>query len=117
MNSNWALLFAACALLFPTTQIAAQEQAVLGQGNVSCHAWLSGSRDNNAEASGRIAWILGYVTAFNQYGSKPAGDVSAGKGTDEIVVWIDDRCTQHPDENLYRASAAFVEEFRQKLGR
>ena len=117
MNSNWALLFGACWLLFPITQVAAQEQAVLGQGNVSCNAWLSDRHDNKAQASGRIAWILGYVTAFNQHGSKPAGDVSAGMGTDEIMVWIDDHCSQHPDENLYRASAAFVNEFRQKLGR
>jgi len=117
MNFNWVLLPAACLLLFPITQIAAQEQAVLGQGNVSCDAWLIDRRENNAQASGRIAWILGYVTAFNQYGSKPAGDVSAGMDTDEIMVWIDDHCEQHPDDNLYRASAAFVEDFRQKLGR
>lgn len=117
MNSKCALLFAAWSLLFPTTQIAAQEQAVLGQGNVSCDAWLSDRRDNSAQASGRIAWIVGYITAFNQYGSKPTGDVSAGLGTDEIMVWIDDHCGQQPDDNLYRASASFVEEFRQKLGR
>jgi hypothetical protein len=117
MNPNWAILFVACSLLLPTTQTAAQEQAVLGQGNVSCDAWLSERRDNNSQASSRTAWILGYVTAFNQYGSKPAGDVSAGMGTGEIVAWIDDHCSQHPDDNLYRASAAFVDEFRQKLGR
>jgi len=117
MYSNWALLFAACSLLFPTAPIAAQEQAVLGQGNVSCDAWLNDRRENSAQASGRIAWILGYITAFNQYGSKPAGDVSAGMGTDEIMVWIDDHCGRHSDDNIYKASAAFVEEFRQKLGR
>jgi len=117
MNSNWAPLFVACSLLFPITQIAAQEQAVLGQGNVSCKAWLNERRGNDAQVSSRTAWILGYVTAFNQYESKPAGDVSAGMGTDEIVAWIDDHCSQHPDDNLYRASATFVDEFRQKLGR
>ena len=117
MSFNWALLVATCSLLCPTTQIAAQEKAVLGQGNVSCDAWLSDRRDNNAQASSRIAWVLGYVTAFNQYESKPSGDVSAGMGTDEIMVWVDDHCSQHPDDNLYRASAAFVDEFRQKLGR
>ena len=115
MNSNWAPLFV--ALLFLTTQIAAQEQAVLGQGNVSCGSWLNDRKVDDAQASSKIAWVLGYVTAFNQYGSKPVGDVSGGKGTEEIMVWIDNYCGQHPSDNLYRASAALVDEFRQKLGR
>jgi hypothetical protein len=34
--------------------------------------------------SARTAWILGYITAFNQYGSKPQGDVSGGKDTEMI---------------------------------
>ena len=115
MNSNWAPLFV--ALLFLTTQIAAQEQAVLGQGNVSCGSWLNDRKGDDANASSRIAWVLGYVTAFNQYESKPAGDVSGGKSTEEIMARIDNYCGQHPSDNLFRASAALVDEFRQKLGR
>ena len=34
MTSNWTSLFVAGLLLFVTTQIAAEEHAVLGQGNV-----------------------------------------------------------------------------------
>jgi hypothetical protein len=94
----------------------AQEHGVLGQGNVSCGSWLDRKGDD-ANASSRIAWVLGYMTAFNQYESKPAGDVSGGKGTEEIMAWIDIYCGQHPSDNLYRASAALVDEFRQKLGR
>ena len=117
MNSNWAPLFVASSLLFLTTQIAAQEHAVLGQGNVSCGSWLNDRKGDDARASSRTAWVLGYVTAFNQYGSKPEGDVSGGKGTEEIMAWIDNYCGRHPGDNLYRASAALVDEFRQKLGR
>jgi hypothetical protein len=117
MNCNWVPLFVACSLLLPTTQIAAQEQAVLGQGNVSCDAWLNDRRGNHAEASSRAAWILGYVTAFNQYGSKPEGDVSGGMGTEGLMAWIDDHCGRRPDDNLYKASASFVDSFRRKLGR
>jgi hypothetical protein len=53
MNSNWAPLFV--ALLFLTTQIAAQEQAVLGQGNVSCGSWLNDRKGDDAQASSKIA--------------------------------------------------------------
>jgi hypothetical protein len=117
MNSSWTPLFVTGCLLFLTTQIVAQEDAVLGQGNVSCGSWLNDRKGDGAGASSRIAWVLGYVTAFNQYGSKPEGDVSGGKGTEEIMAWIDNYCGQHSSNNLYRASAALVDEFRQKLGR
>jgi hypothetical protein len=117
MNSNWARLFVAGSLLFVTTQIAAQEHGVLGQGNVPCGSWLNDRKGDDGRASSRIAWVLGYVTAFNQYGSKPQGDVSGGKDTEEITAWIDNYCRQHPGDNLYRASAALVDEFRRKLGR
>ena len=117
MNPNWIPLFVAGLLLFLIGQVAAQEYAVLGQGNVSCDSWLNDRKGNGSLAASRTAWILGYVTAFNQYGSKPKGDVSGGKSSDEIMAWIDSFCGQRPHDNLYRASAALVDEFRQKLGR
>jgi hypothetical protein len=117
MHSSWAPLFAASWLLFLNSQIAAQEHAVLGQGNVSCVSWLNERKGDGAGPSSRIAWVLGYVTAFNQYGSKPEGDVSGGKDTEELMTWIDNYCGQHSSDNLYRASAALVDEFRRKLGR
>ena len=57
MSFNWAPLFAAGCILFLTTQIAAQEHAVLGQGNVSCGSWLNDRKGEDA-ASSRIAWFL-----------------------------------------------------------
>ena len=60
---------------------------------------------------------FGYATAFNQYGSKPEGDVSGGKTTEEIMARIDSYCGQHLGDNLYRALAAVVDELRHKLGR
>ena len=60
MTSNWTSLFVAGSLLFVTTQIAAEEHAVLGQGNVSCGSWLN-DRTGEDAASSRIAWVLGYV--------------------------------------------------------
>jgi hypothetical protein len=116
MNPFCTLLVAG-SLLFPAGPIAAQEQGVLGQGNVSCGSWLVARKGDELQSSNRIAWVLGYVTAFNQYGSKPVGDVSGGKSTGEIMAWLDRYCGQNPNENLYRASAALVDELRQKLGR
>jgi hypothetical protein len=119
MNSIWVPLFVVGSLFLLNTQIAAQENehAVLGQGNVSCGSLRNDRKGDDAQAPSRTAWVLGYVTAFNEYGSKPQGDISEGKSTEEIMAWIDKYCAQHPSDNLYSASAALVHEFRQKLGR
>jgi hypothetical protein len=88
-----------------------------GTRNVSCGSLRNDRKGDDAQAPSRTAWVLGYVTAFNEYGSKPQGDISEGKSTEEIMAWIDKYCAQHPSDNLYSASAALVHEFRQKLGR
>lgn len=112
MKSCWALFSAAifCGLL--SCQVVAAE-AVLGQGNISCSSWIESRGDDNPLAASRTAWVLGFVTAFNQYGSKPEGDVSGGKDTEVLMVRIDDHCKRHPLDNLYKASAALVDELRQ----
>src|SRR5258707_12671407 len=110
-------IFAGSLLFALNARIAAQEQAVLGQGNVSCSSWLENHRSDDVQGTGRTASILGYITAFNQYRSKLERDVSEGKNTEEMTGWIDNYCRDHPADNVYRASATLVDEFRQKTGR
>jgi hypothetical protein len=117
MESRRTALVAASLLWALIAQTAAQERAVLGQGNVSCGAWLENRKGDDGQVSARTAWILGYITAFNQYGSKPQGDVSGGKDTEEMAAWIDGYCRRHPADNLYRASAVLIDDFKQQTGR
>jgi hypothetical protein len=118
MKTYRYLFLAAIALCLLPTQATADEHPVLGQGNVSCSSWLEGRQTDNARATSRIAWVLGFMTAFNQYGSKSqTDDVSEGKSTEELMAWMDNYCRQHQDDNLHRASAAFIDEFRQRTGR
>jgi hypothetical protein len=117
MESRRTALVVASLLCTLAAQTAAQERAVLGQGNISCGSWLENRRGDDAQVSSRTAWILGYITAFNQYGSKPQGDVSGGKDTEEMTAWIDDYCRHHLTDNLYRASAALIDDLKQKTGR
>ncbi len=105
-------LVAGSLLFVLTARIAAQGLGVLGQGNVSCSSWLENHTSNDA----RTAWILGYVTAFNQYGSSKPSDVSQGTTAEEMMVFINNYCRNHPTDNLYRASAALVDQFRPKPG-
>ncbi|MGY2916054.1 hypothetical protein [Bradyrhizobium sp. USDA 3262] len=101
---------AAGLIIVPTVQVAAAEQAVLGQGNVSCRTWSSDR--NSSEASARVAWILGFITAFHQYGPRPERDVSSGSSTQQITELVDHHCTQHPTDDVYRAVLAVIDEYK-----
>jgi hypothetical protein len=112
MKTRWALLSAAIFFGFLSDQMIAAE-GVLGQGNISCDSWIKSRGDGNPVAAARTAWVLGFVTAFNQYRSKPEGDVSGGRDTEVLMLRIDDHCRLHPLDNLYKASTALVDELRQ----
>jgi hypothetical protein len=112
MKTRWAFFSAAIVFGFLSSQVTAAE-AVLGQGNISCSSWIESRGDDNTLAATRTAWVLGFVTAFNQYGSEPEGDVSGGKDTEVLIGRIDYHCRLHPLDNLYNASAALVAELRQ----
>ena len=103
---------AAGSIIISTMQVVAAEEAVLGQGNVSCRTWSS-DRDSS-EASGRVAWVLGFITAFHQYGPRPERDVSSGSSTQQITELVDHHCSQHPADNVYRAALAVIDEYKRK---
>lgn len=111
-------VFAATALLLLSVQAIAQQRAVLGQGNISCRSWLEGRQTDSPSAASRTGWVLGFMSAFNQYGLKSQeGDVSEGKSTEDLTAWIDNYCRQHQDEDLHTASAAFVDDFQRRIQR
>jgi hypothetical protein len=107
-------LSAAAMLAAATMPGGAQELPVLGQGNVSCGSWLDRRTAATAEADTMIAWVLGYITAFNEYAADPQADVTGGEGTEALTARIDDFCRENAAANLYQAAAALVEQLRQQ---
>jgi hypothetical protein len=99
-------------LLALTVQVGAQDLPVLGQGNLSCSSWTERRAGDAVDAATMIAWALGYMTAYNQYGAKPKGDVSGGQQTDELAKWIDDYCRKNPSDSFYVATAELIRKFR-----
>ena len=80
---------------------------MLGQGNISCSLWLEGRQTDSPSSASRTGWILGFMSAFNQYGLQSQGtDVSEGKNTDELMGWVDNYCRQHQGDDLHTASEA-----------
>ena len=72
MKIHWAFFSATVFFVFLSNQLIAAE-AVLGQGNISCSSWIESRGDDNRLAATRTAWVLGFVTAFNQYDPSPRG--------------------------------------------
>jgi hypothetical protein len=60
-------------------------EAVLGQGNISCRSWIEAREVGGPFAATRTAWVLGFITAFNQCSSKQR-DVSGGKPTELLMT-------------------------------
>jgi hypothetical protein len=50
-----------------------------------------------------ISWVHGYLTAYNETLSKSpevAGDLSRGLTDTDVVSWIADYCSDHPNERI-----------------
>jgi hypothetical protein len=90
------------------------DQPVLGQGNVLCRAWSDNRRSDAPGIEPRTAWMLGFLTAYSQYGATPAVDVSRGKTTEQLAEWIDQYCGEHPNDTLHKASTAMIDAFRKE---
>ncbi len=100
-------------LLALTIEVAAQDLPVLGQGNLSCSSWSERRAGDAVDAATMVAWVLGYVTAYNHYGVDQEGDVSGGQRTEELTKWIDDYCRTNPTDSFYGATAALIRKLRE----
>ena len=109
-------LLPALLMLALTAHGVAQQQPVLGQGNIKCDSWLERRQGNAPEGAAATAWLLGYLTAYNHYQAMPRRDVSGGKSTEELTAWIDGYCRDNPSNDLYQASIALVQALLKTAG-
>ena len=107
---------AVIALWLLTVQVIADQRPVLGQGNISCSLWLEGRQTDSPSAASRTGWVLGFMSAFNQFGTtSERTDVSEGKSSEELMAWIDSYCRQHQGDHLHMALQAFIDDFRKRI--
>ena len=116
-HARVVLLVAAAMLVTLVVHARAQDFPLLGQGNLSCSTWLERRAGDGGDRETMVSWVLGYITAFNQYAADPGIDISAGQKTEELTGWIDDYCRQNSTAKLQQASAALVEELRRNAAR
>ena len=65
MKIRWALFSAAILFGFLPSQ-ATSEEAVLGQGNISCSSWIENRRDDNPLAATRNTVLRLSVTCLEE---------------------------------------------------
>ncbi len=91
----------------PPSQSGGPSYQVLGAGAVSCAEWNDFKRQDDPARYGAMDWILGYVSAFNNYHFHD-GDVSQGISVDRMLSWIDQYCDQHPADSLVKATTSLL---------
>jgi len=86
---------------------------VLGIGAHSCGSWVSDRKANGWAAVVDEAWVVGFLSAYNQFGPAP-DDIAAGTDVAGATGWIDNYCTQHPLETISLATQALINELNKR---
>jgi hypothetical protein len=88
---------------------------ILGEGSTSCGTWLQQRRSGHWLTL--AAWVLGYLTAYNQMVWKGGSNIAAGTDTDGIEAWLDGYCIRHTLDNISTATEALTIELVQRRSR
>lgn len=113
--NGMAAFLAIFALAIPA-MAAAQSIIVLGPGAISCGKYVEYRRDSANPISenmslGDLVWVLGYLTAYNNYVSVD-GNITANTDSSGIQLWVDNYCQAHPLDSLSSATSALIAELR-----
>jgi len=112
MRSALVSLVMLAGIGLPAT-VQGRDVMVWGAGQVSCGAWLETRKvpepPGDHRLEGRRQWLLGYLTAYEEY-ARGGGDILNGSDADGAFAWVDNWCSQHPLEPIFRAGFALVSE-------
>lgn len=86
---------------------------VLGIGNKSCGSWVSDRKSKSGADLVDVAWVLGFLTAYNEFGPEP-DDVTAQTDVNGVAGWIDNDCTDHPLDTISQATQALINELNKR---
>ena len=104
----------AIAMALHTSAASAAAFHVFGAGVDSCGSYLNYRQIPDAEAvtMSTLAWLEGYLTAYNKYAAK-GGDVLAGKfDLGSLQDWLDGYCKANPSDDILTATKNFVDELK-----
>jgi hypothetical protein len=94
------------SMVLMTNQVSAGKRG-LGEGGVSCGAWLEARRSRSEEAWRYQAWVLGCVSGANEY---RGGDDFLDADAPAVFAWLDNYCPQHSLDKLFDASDMLIKD-------
>ena len=102
------------ALLAPAA-LAGKTIKVRGEGLASCNAWVQEHQRKSRRQSDQDSWLLGYVNAVSGMLDIPGvEDVSEPFHNIDLVMWVDDYCSSHPEDPLIRAADALMRDLARR---
>jgi hypothetical protein len=106
MRAKAAAVLAAVALLCGSVALSSQDsRRVYGAGTTPCAQWTE-ARDADANSWFVMGqWILGYVSAVNQFSKETPAQVEASA----MARQVDAYCRTYPQDDISDAARALVE--------
>jgi len=86
---------------------------VLGIGAHSCGSWVADRKANGWAALVDEAWVVGFLSAYNQFGPAP-DNITAGTDIGGANGWMDNYCAQHPLDTVSLATQALINELNKR---
>jgi hypothetical protein len=88
---------------------------VRGEGPAPCTAWVQEHDRKSNRQHVQDSWLLGYVNAVSGMLDVPGvEDISGPFHNIDLVMWIDDYCSSHPEELIIRAADALMRDLARR---
>ena len=103
-------------ILLSTLSFASEVQPIMGAGTQSCGKYLQYRESkNDAETYEILHWVLGYISAYNEYVDTSEDGITAVTGTTPssfLKPWLDKYCSENPLKNPYRGVSQLIKELK-----
>jgi hypothetical protein len=98
------ILIVTAATLMSVRAEADQTYTVVGQGTLSCGAWMTARQERSA--FGIQQWVLGFLSGVAFMGAPKIAPLESTDGPG-VWAWIDNYCHAHPVETVSGAATVF----------
>lgn len=83
------------------------EYAVFGAGGKTCKSFNLALELGGKPYQDYEAWLLGYLSAYNQY-TPHTYNILGARRLDQIIAWLNQYCTDNPNQFFVTASAILL---------
>lgn len=107
-----ALVAAPCSVSAATRQ----PLAIFGPGFGACGQWSAAHQGYSAVTSGQDAWLMGYVSAYSDWGTDRSSDLFDKTDNAALVAWVSNYCAVHPRDQIATAARALIASLTRRAG-